>query len=835
MTARRTLLTFLHGLLCLILATTARGPLRAQVPSDRGLPMIVLSGPASGARLPVAPMIFEAVALDPAGGPITVVEFLADGEVVARSDRSGDLFPTVIGLKVAHRAVWDQPVPGIRVLTARGLRGATTVAKSEPIRVLVGDPAPPIQPPVIPIIPPNPPPGAGVSVTVSALDPLAVEADPNDLMTVEFRRTGDLSQPLRVYFKAGGSADWASDLMVVAGGLKPEPVDAPSLAPWIRSVVIPAGSAVAKLALAPVTDDKAEGDEILYLAIIPRPDGVTPGAEPSDYLPGLPGDTRVSIRDSTKPAPANAPEVRIVGDQTATSEPSQRIRVRPGRLVFQRVGEPVEPLRIRYAVGGSASNGGDFDLLDGDLTLGAGEMQAELLVIGRADDLVEPEETVVVKLLEDPSYRIDPSAAWAQVTLADTTEPAGAMLKPLAPTPGQALRVGSETALTWVAVDPKGYLPRVSFWANGQPIGESRLEFFRAPDPGSPIEHTLIWKVAVEGRIRIDAAAYDAQGLKAASTSMMVVGLPPVEPGTGPSHPADRSPTDRRISDDEWMGYSKHWRHGVPWGGTEVAGTLPSGTVPIGHLTRAGYLWRAGGTYQFDPSMGFPMGWIPTGAELPGTADRLEGLRRALSDPAPAPTLGTNGTPERLPDSYLLLESRPVDGQKIDLSIHVGAAANTRCQAIEIHLGPGASVSIGSDEAQWDAKSGILRWGPFLDDTLRSLKAVVTVPDPASIAGVGSFDGRDRRADFMVSKASAPGAPISIPRLTALEATPHGDAKLMLIGGQPGTVMDLEVSEDMTTWRRIGRMAMNGQPLLQLDTDAASSTRRFYRVVPRGP
>ena len=47
--------------------------------------------------------------------------------------------------------------------------------------------------------------------------------------------------------------------------------------------------------------------------------------------------------------------------------------------------------------------------------------------------------------------------------------------------------------------------------------------------------------------------------------------------------------------------------------------------------------------------------------------------------------------------------------------------------------------------------------------------------------------------------------------------------------------MDLEVSEDMTTWRRIGRVEMSGQPLLQMDTDAAASTRRFYRVVPRGP
>jgi len=826
-------------LILLLLATPSLDILRAQAPRP-GAPAIFFTAPASGTRWPMAPLTLEAVAVDPQGGPITVVEFLADGEVVARSDRSGDLFATVIGLKVPHRVVWEKPTPGIRVLAARGLRGGLTVAQSEPIRVVIGDPTPPVvppvvppvDPPVIPIIPPNPPAGGDATVTLTALDPVAVESDPGDLMTVEFCRTGDLSRPLRVYFKAGGSADWATDVAVVAGGLKPESVDDPSLGPWLRSVVIPAGTAVAKLALAPVADDKAEGDEILYLAVTPRPEGTGGGAEPSDYQPGLPGETRVMIRDAIRQAPPGAPLVRIVGEQTATSEPNPRIRVRPGRLLLQRSGDTAEPVRIRYAVGGSADNGGDVDLLDGDLTLGAGETEAELLVIARPDDLVEAEETVVLKLLDDPSYRIDPSAAWVQVTVADATEPAGASLEPRSPAQGQALRVGSEVTLSWLAVDPKGYLPRVAFWANGKPIGESRREFFRAPDPGSPIGHTLVWKVSVEGRIRIDAAAYDAQGIKAASDTMTIVGLPAVEPGEGPLrpadlHPADHNPADRRISDDEWMGYAKHWRHGVAWGD-------PGATVvPIGHLTRAGFLWRSGGAYQFDPSMGLPMGWMEAEATAPGTANRIDGLPGAVGPAATTP--GPNGTPGRLADSYLLLDVRPMEASRVGLVVHVGPAQNTRCHALEVRLGPGASVAAASDEGRWDAQSGILRWGPFPDDRIRTLKAEVTVRDPALIAGLGSFDGQNRRAGGLTPQVAAPGMTISRPRLTALETTPQGNAKLVVVGGEAGMVMDLEVSEDMTTWRRIGRVQMNGQSMLQVDTDAASSTRRFYRVVPRSP
>ena len=454
-------------LLWILLGALPFAPLQAQTPQDPVLAIqVFLTAPAVATQPSSGALKLEAVAIDPLGGPMTQVEFLADGQVIARSDRSGDVFITVIGLKVLHQAVWESPTPGPHVLEARAVQNQKTLATSAPMRVIIGTGIlpPPVDPPVIPIIPPNLP-----SVDLSALDPSALESDPKDLMTLEFRRTGDVSKPLRVYFKIGGSADWNTDFTVIPGGLKSEPVSDPNLGLWVQSVVIPAGSATGTLPLSPVPDNKVEGDEVLYLAVIPRPATVNDGPESYDYQPGTNPAARVLIRDSILPTPSDASMIRIFADQSVTSEPNPRIRVRPGRIVFQRIGNPAEPVRIRYAVGGSARNGEDFSLLDGDLTLGAGETEAELLIGALEDGLQEPEETVVIKLMDDPSYRLDPSSAWAQVTIFDSTETTAPLLNMVTPTRGEQLRIGSECSLKLVAVDPTGSLPVVTFWANGNP------------------------------------------------------------------------------------------------------------------------------------------------------------------------------------------------------------------------------------------------------------------------------------------------------------------------------------------------------------------------------
>lgn len=806
------------AMLCLLVGLAMSMHLSLQgATGTPGSVAIFLTAPAAGSRHPLAPLTLEAVAVDPSGGPITVVEFAANGAVIGRSDRSGDLFATVIGLKVPHRALWPSPTAGTHVLEARALRGSVVVARSEPLRVVVEEKAPPVDPPI------DPPTSEEVRVELGVLDPTAIESDAQDLVTFEFRRTGDVSKPLRVFFKTGGTAEWGSDFRVIPGGLQPEPVADPALFPWVQSVVIPAGSAIGKLALAPIADARAEENETLVLAVIPPLDGSTPGKEPSVYRPGAGSMARVQILEGSRPPATDAPWVALRSLQASTSEPHPLIRVRPGVFAVQRKGSLAAPLRVRYAVGGSAQNGEDYPLLDGDLTLGAGEAEGQIVVPALTDALAEKDETVVLKLLDDPAYRIDPQAAWAEMTITDSPVASKAVLNLTAPGRGEILQVGTECTLRCVAVDPEGYLPAVEFRANGRSIGRSKIEFFRAPDPGSRIDHGVVWKVDIAGPILLEAVTVDARGVTLSSEPVMILGRSPSEGAEARLHPADRDPGDLKISEPEWMTFAKYWRHGIPT-------STDARPVAVDVLTRAGFLWRSGGGYRFDASLGeSTLAWQPSDpAQEPSVPP-------ALLQPGIPPILGSNGTPERANGSYALAERLEGDSGLSTWTIHLGAAAGTRCQAVELLLGPGARWVAASDDGQFDPASGTLRWGPFLDDRVRKLKATVSDLVFPALPGIASFDGDRQRIATALPKTSTSGTDSPTPRLAALQNSPLGDARMVLMGGAPGTQWDLEVSEDMATWRRIGRLEITGASILQSDTDSAASRQRFYRVVPRTP
>lgn len=139
MNPSRLLPRFFTGILWILTVALTTERLPAQPPGHRGqLPVVSLTAPTSGSQLPSAPVTLEAVAVDPMGPPITQVEFLANGVVVAVSDRSGEVFPQVIGLEVTHQAVWYIPPSGVHVLKARALRSGQTLVQSKPVRVVVG-------------------------------------------------------------------------------------------------------------------------------------------------------------------------------------------------------------------------------------------------------------------------------------------------------------------------------------------------------------------------------------------------------------------------------------------------------------------------------------------------------------------------------------------------------------------------------------------------------------------------------------------------------------------------------------------------------------------------
>lgn len=741
-------------------------PAKAQSPGDRDLPATLrLLFPLPGITLTPGAARFEAVAVDPDGPPLTVVEFLVDDVVVSTSDRSGDIFPTVLGLAVPHKGAWPNPAAGVRVLRARALVDKKVVAETAAIRVTVRDS----------ILPPPPNPTLKVALT-SPTNRFVAPAGQPIVLSAEVSSTEPV---VAVEFVALG-VGMSRSLGTVAK------------APWTFTWETPPAGMVTLVARARTASARAES------------------------TPVVGHFSRV---------PTSLPLVSLVATHPATTEPAPHIRIRPGAFTVTRKGDLSAPLRVLYAVGGTASNGRDYDVLDGDITLGAGEASAEIQVIPVDDGVPEPDETVVLRLRPDAAYGIaEPSSA--TVTIHDTTAHSSARLDWVAPKAGSTFTAPADINLSLVAVDPNGYIAEVEFLANGRPIGKSTLNFIRAPDPGTPIEHGFAWAKVPAGLHIVTATAKDPAGTIIRSQPLMLVVRTAIEPPQALRHPADVDPADNLLSEAEVQTYAKAWRAGP---------ATDARILPVAYVTRAGFLWKAGGPYRHEPLAGpLPLAWVST---QPGT-EPVPG-RDFLPPLLPGNLLpDLNGEiPPRLPLNFLVAEA-PVtpSANGIPILLRTGPIPGTRCQAFEVRLGPGSRADEISEDGVFDSNTATLRWGPFHDDTPRKLSARITTPTLPIFRAVGSYDGRDVYAARVLPIIPTPGADPA-PRIVTVESLGNGGVQIVVIDDSqdPGAESEIEVSTDLVRWTRIARLPAGAEAAASLDGDAGNSESRFYRAVRRVP
>lgn len=90
------------------------------------------------------------------------------------------------------------------------------------------------------------------------------------------------------------------------------------------------------------------------------------------------------------------------------------------------------------------------------------------------------------------------------------------------PAPDETFPANSALTIKATAIDSKGYMPRVEFFANGQKIGASEIAFIRAPAPGTPIYHSIEWKSAVPGTYELTARASNSAGESIISPSVKI-------------------------------------------------------------------------------------------------------------------------------------------------------------------------------------------------------------------------------------------------------------------------------------------------------------------------
>lgn len=887
----------------------------AQTP-PRDVPAVVrLLYPTAGMTLGLDGVHFEATALDPDGGPLTQVEFLAGDQVVAVSDRSGDVFPTVVGLAVAHKAVWTKATVGVHVIRAQAVVRGEVVAQSDPVKVVVQER---VEPPP----PPTPPSTNGPLVGLTAMRPTTSEPSPlvriaPGLVTVT--RWGDLSEPMKIRYAIGGTASNGVDYQFLNGELTLE-----------------AGEAVGEIEVMPADDEEAEPSETVILKVLPDPayqlspayfavvtildanepqtplpprdvpavvrllhpmSGMTLGLDAvhfeataldpdggpltrveflagnqvvavsdrsGDFFPTVLGlavphkaawtnatvglhviraravvqgqvvaqsdSVRIMVKEKVEPppppTPTNGPWVGFMATRPTTSEPSPSVRMAPGLVTVTRRGDLSEPLKVRYAVGGTASNGVDYQFLDGDLTLGAGEAVGEIQVMPIDDEDPEPSETVILKVLPDPAYQL--SAAYsAVVTILNANDRPVSSLRMVSPRSGTLLTAPARIRVELDAVDPQGYIPKVEFLTNGVSAGVSRIEFIQAPPPGAVLRHAIEWEAKQVGGYEVTAMAVDSQGRLVKASPIRLTVRDPVEPQTTPRHPADVSPEDGVITRDEVEAYAKAWRSADALGGRRI---------PMAFVTRAGFLAKAGDGYVFDPARGaLPLAWASTNPQAeprPGIDFLPPFGAGGVMD------FGTNAIPPRMPLSHVLAEfPRFAEPGEYTVRVQTGPVAGTRSHAVELYLYGDVEFSAASDDGVFDAANRVVRWGPFHDEDVRRMTVTWKAAGDFKMKVAGSFDGRDGMSATIPQAPLEPGSAAPPPRIATLESMDNGGVQLVVLGGAAGSEMDVEVSTDLVRWVRIARGATAAEAgaMVTVDGDAGEVPVRFYRAVPRGP
>lgn len=211
------------------------------------------------------------------------------------------------------------------------------------------------------------------TLTIAATDNTASESG-NNPGEFTITRTGDTTLPLTVNYGVTGSALHGTDYKALPGIL-----------------IIPSGSSSAKIVITPINDDIGEPSQTVELQI----------RSSLAYAVGNPDSAVVTILDD-----GDLPYATI----DVTNGPAIEGGAN-GTFTITTSGSGTGNITVRYAVSGTATNGVDYNLLSGSVSMGR-NATSNISIATIQDAFIEGYETIQVTLLPDPIYSlaIDSSA-----------------------------------------------------------------------------------------------------------------------------------------------------------------------------------------------------------------------------------------------------------------------------------------------------------------------------------------------------------------------------------------------------------------------------------------
>jgi PKD repeat protein len=180
-------------------------------------------------------------------------------------------------------------------------------------------------------------------------------------------RTGTTTSALPVAYALGGTATNGVDYNSLSG-----------------SLTIPAGSSSAKITVAPVDDSALNGDRSVTVKLVSS----------AQYACDSPDNATMTIMD-------NDVTVSITVTDAIASKPSST-----GRFKVARTGTTQNPLAVKYTIGGTATNGVDYQKLSGTVTIPKGSLWVAILITALDDGQTEPNQTVTLTLTSTANYKV---------------------------------------------------------------------------------------------------------------------------------------------------------------------------------------------------------------------------------------------------------------------------------------------------------------------------------------------------------------------------------------------------------------------------------------------
>jgi len=214
------------------------------------------------------------------------------------------------------------------------------------------------------------------SITISASDNSAEEVTgrqtPNPGQFT-LTRSGNISSALTAYYTVGGTATNAIDYDRLTG-----------------SVTFAAGSAIALVDVKVFDDSNIEGSESVVLTLNSN----------AAYTMGSSNSASINITDN------DLPTITINANDSVSAEVVNGKTQNLGQFTLVRNGSTANSLTVYYTIGGTATNGVDYNNLPGNVTFAAGSFTAlvNLNAIDDADFEGFQHENVILTLKSDSAY-----------------------------------------------------------------------------------------------------------------------------------------------------------------------------------------------------------------------------------------------------------------------------------------------------------------------------------------------------------------------------------------------------------------------------------------------